>query len=375
MTRDEVRSVLLDGFFPYVGLDDKPASRRSGFQEFGLPYAPDPAVTRYLAAFLTAHRHVAIEDAAVASDHDPARPDIVLFNGGLFESRVLQDRLLDVLTGWFRKEDPDWNPLLLDNDRLDLAVARGAAYYGMVRRGQGVRIAAGLARTYYIGVESQPPAAVCLVPAGVEPGHDVDLTSRPFNLLISEPVEFPLYVSSTRLVDHPGQLIPVDREQMTPLPPIRTVLKTDKKGKAENISVDLHARLTEVGTLDLWCGETGGRRSWRLQFDVRSATQTDVAAHQTAAEREGFLDEAIWEEARKLIESTFGPEGQDRPEKLVKRLAEVVGGVRTNGQRRSCAASGRRSWRLSQAGNAVLCMSRDGSICWGLHCGQATGWL
>ncbi len=188
-----------------------------------------------------------------------------------------------------------------------------------------MRIAAGLARTYYIGVESQPPAAVCLVPAGVEPGHDVDLTLRPFNLLISEPVEFPLYVSSTRLVDHPGQLIPVDREQMTPLPPIRTVLKTDKKGKAENISVDLHARLTEVGTLDLWCGETGGRRSWRLQFDVRSATQTDVAAHQTAAEREGFLDEAIWEEARKLIESTFGPEGQDRPEKLVKRLAEVVG--------------------------------------------------
>ena len=41
---------------------------------------------------------------------------------------------------------------MLDNERLDLAVARGAAYYGMVRRGQGVRIAAGLARTYYIGV-------------------------------------------------------------------------------------------------------------------------------------------------------------------------------------------------------------------------------
>ena len=97
VTRDEVRSVLLDGFFPYVGLETGPASRRSGFQEFGLPYASDAAVTRYLAAFLTAHRHVAMEEVAAAG-HDPARPDIVLFNGGLFESRVIQERLLDVLT-------------------------------------------------------------------------------------------------------------------------------------------------------------------------------------------------------------------------------------------------------------------------------------
>ncbi len=93
----------------------------------------------------------------------------------MFESRAIQERLLEVLTGWFRKDDPQWSPAILDNDRLDLAVARGAAYYGMVRRGQGERIAAGLPRTYYIGVESQPPAAVCLMPAGVEPGQDVDL--------------------------------------------------------------------------------------------------------------------------------------------------------------------------------------------------------
>ncbi len=324
VTRDEVRSVLLDGFFPYVGLEDRPASRRSGFQEFGLPYASDPAVTRYLAAFLTAHRHVAMEEVAAAG-HDPARPDIVLFNGGLFESRVIQERLLDVLTGWFRKDDPTWSPLVLDNDRLDLAVARGAAYYGMVRRGQGVRIAAGLARTYYIGVESDPPAAVCLLPAGVEPGQDLDLTSRPFRLLISEPAEFPLYVSSTRLVDRPGALITIDREQMTALPPIRTVLKTNKKDESGSISVTLHARLTEIGTLDLWCSESEGRRSWRLVFDVRSATQTDVAARQTAAEGEGIVDEAIWQECRTLIGDTFGAESQGKPEGLVKRLAAAVG--------------------------------------------------
>ena len=147
--RSEVYDLLVEGFFPLVPLDARPSRRGSGFQEFGLPFAPDPAVTRYLAAFLTAHRHVAMEDVAMAAGQDPARPDIVLFNGGLFESPVLRERMIDALRHMF---GGNWEPIVLDNDRLDLAVARGAAYYGMVRRGLGVRIAAGLARTYYIGV-------------------------------------------------------------------------------------------------------------------------------------------------------------------------------------------------------------------------------
>ncbi len=345
VTRREVHDLLVEGFFPRVPLEAKPERRSSGFQEFGLPYAPDPAVTRYLAAFLSAHRHAATdEDRDTSSGRDPARPDVVLFNGGLFLAPALRQRLLDVLQDWFANGAGGWSPVVLDNERLDLAVARGAAYYGMVRRGQGVRIAAGLARSYYIGVESkaeesQPPAeeseppglsrrmggSVCLAPAGIEPGHDIDLTQRRFDLLVSEPVEFPLYFSSTRLTDAAGDLVPLDREQLTPLPPIRTVLRTRKKGEAETISVQLHARLTEIGTLDLWCSELGGRRSWRLQFDVRSATQTDIAAHQTAAEREGFVDEAVWRQCRAAIEGTFGPEGTDKPEGLAKRLAAAVG--------------------------------------------------
>ncbi len=328
--REEVRDVLLDGFFPYVGLEEKPAGRQSGFQEFGLPYAPDPAITRSLAAFLTAHRHVAMEDDDVSADHDPARPDIVLFNGGLFASPVLRRRLLDVLQSWFREEDPHWEPLVLDNERLDLAVAQGAAYYGMVRRGEGVRIAAGLARTYYIGVESDEPSAVCLVPAGAEPGQEIDLAGRKFDLLVSEPVEFPLYVSSTRLTDPPGALVAIDREKMTPLPPIRTVLRTRKKSESGHVSINLHARLTEIGTLDLWCAESDGRRSWRLQFDVRSAVRTDMAAHESAAESEGYLDETTWQACAAHLEQTFGPEGQDKPARLVKHLAKTIGSSRNN---------------------------------------------
>lgn len=327
ISREELLNVLVDGFLPKVSLDDKPIRRSSGFQEFGLPYASDPAMTRYLAAFLTAHRHVALDDDEALTETDPARPDIVLFNGGFFESTTLRDRLLEVLGSWFRssRAEEKWEPLVLRNARLDLAVARGAAYYGMVRRGLGVRISAGLARTYYIGVESDEPSAICLVPAGTEPGHDIDLQERRFDLLISQPIEFPLFVSSTRLVDRAGELVPIDREQMTALPPIRTVLRTGRKGEGGVVSVELHARLTEVGTLDLWCSETEGRRSWKLQFDVRSATQTDMEAHQGTAEQQGFIDEETWQACSELIHATFGKQGQQKPEGLAKGLTRIIG--------------------------------------------------
>jgi molecular chaperone DnaK (HSP70) len=356
-TREEVRRVLLDGFLPPCDLNDKPIQRRSGFQEFGLPYAPDAAITRYLAAFLTAHRHAGDEDVGRASQlvrtgwearttHDPARPDIVLFNGGMFDSPAMQQRLLEVLTSWFNEPNPhpgplpegegekEWQPIVLENDRLDLAVARGAAYYGMVRRGEGVRITASLARTYYLGVESDPPAALCVIPGSAEPGQDFELTERPLDLVISEPVEFPLYVSSIRLADRPGEMIPIDREQMTPLPPIRTAMRTRRKSERGHVPVHLHARLTEIGTLELWCseirvGEQGERgaeekRTWRLQFDVRSATQTELEASQTTGEQAGMLDEATWEAAYQTLAGTFGPDGKDSPEGLPKRLAEAL---------------------------------------------------
>ncbi len=143
LTTDEVLHLVLEGFLPRVHLDDKPMARKSGFQEFGLPYARDAAITRYLAAFLTAHRNAGNREGDEKPlDHDPARPDLVLFNGGLFESPVLRDRLLEVLASWFandtstsKKSKGAWQPIILKNDRLDLAVSRGAAYYGMVRRG------------------------------------------------------------------------------------------------------------------------------------------------------------------------------------------------------------------------------------------------
>lgn len=337
VTREEAHQVLADGFFPEVSLDAKPQESQSGFQEFGLPYAPDPAVTKYLAQFLSAHRYVALEGngeaVATPADADPARPDIVLFNGGVFASPVFQNRIIDSLRQWFRKADPNWSPIVLENERLDLAVARGAAYYGMVRRGEGVRIAAGLSRTYYIGVEDEAGRhqALCLLPAGIEPGHEIDLTQRQFELLVSQPIEFPLYVSSTRLTDKPGDLVEVDPEQIKSLPPIRTVLKSSKSKEAATVAVALNAKLTEIGTLDLWCSEVGGKRTWKLLFDVRSATQTDIAAHDAAGESQGLFDDEAHQGAFKVLRQTFGPAptaagrtAGTEPASLMKRLVEAL---------------------------------------------------
>ena len=305
-------------------------------------------------------------------DHDPARPDVVLFNGGAVRVAAAPraaagsaGRVGSLPATARGAADCRGSRLVLDNDRLDLAVARGAAYYGMVRRGQGVRIAAGLARTYYIGVEAakrgsrrapgrSPEAFASRSPLTAAPsawcrrassrGTTSTSPSGVSTCLVSEPAEFPLFVSSTRLTDKPGELVPIDREQMTPLPPIRTVLRTRKKGEAETVSVDLHARLTEIGTLDLWCSEIGGRRSWRLQFDVRSATQTDLAAHQSQAEGEGVVDEAIWQECQTLIAGHVRP----RPATPTSpKAGQAAGGghrqrAATTGPRRSAGGFGRR---------------------------------
>ncbi len=258
---------------------------------------------------------------------------------GCLIRRCCKRGMLDVIGSWF-SDQGTWRPRQLVNARLDLAVAQGAAYYGMVRRGQGVRIAAGLARSYYIGVEtlvapaeseSTPTAtAVCLAPAGVEEGQKVDLSDRRFTLRIREPVEFPLYVSSTRLGDRPGDLVIVDPQQLTELPPIRTVMQHGKKTAAPTRwKSSCTPRLTEIGTLDLWCSAVEGSRHWRLQFDVRAATRTDLTGHEGLAERQGVVDQDTLDTARKLIIDTFDPTGTSSPpEGLIKRLAAALGSQR-----------------------------------------------
>ncbi len=339
VSREEIRDLIFGGFLPTVAIGDRPTYHASGFQEFGLPFASDPAITRYLADFLMSHATAGIDEPDSklnAADDQKARhalaaPDVVLFNGGFFASAPLQGRLVEQIAEWFRDfRDQQWQPLVLDNDRLDLAVARGAAYYGMVRRDEGVRIAASLARSYYIGIGNQQ--AVCIMPGSAEAGQTFELEDQTFLLTISQPVEFSIFVSSVRLADIPGQVVTIDRQQLTALPPIRTVLKVKSKNEKRDVEVSLKVGLTEIGTIDLSChqaeetdGADGGR-SWKLQFDVRSTTQTDVQAHQSSGEGEGVVDETLWGQCRELIERVFTKDHADplKPRELVKGLSQLL---------------------------------------------------
>ena len=284
--RDELRRVLLDGFLPACDRDAVPEDRQSGFQEFGLPYAADPAITRHLAAFL----------ARSGGQDGPVRPDHVLFNGGFFASPLLRDRLLEIVGSWLGR------PGVLDADDLFGAVAFGAACYGRSRRGLSTRIAAGLPRSFYVGIgpgDDGQEQAVCIAPAGLEPDDPVTIEQPQFTLTLSQPVEFPIYSSAVRLDDAAGSVVVVAPDQMTPLPPIRTVLKG--AAKTGHTVVRIESGVTEIGTLQLGCRDVESGKRWRLQFDVRSATQTDRPGHVGTGEAAGIIDEDTLAAARNVV--------------------------------------------------------------------------
>ena len=331
--RDAARGALLEGFLPEVPVTAEPDRKDAGFREVGLPYAPDAAITRHLARFLSTHGAV-----AGATEGEPARPDAVLFNGGFFASPVLRERLLGALSDWFPTGD---RPTALANDRLDLAVSRGAAYFGLVRRGLGVRVEAGLARTYYLGAEDGEhgePRAVCVVPAGTQPGETVRLPDTPVRVRVGRPVELPVFSSGVRLTDPAGSVHSVDETQFAALPPIRTVLRA--KGKdGDELPALLEAGLSEIGTLDLAVRErredgTSGKR-WRLSFDVRSTTRTELSAHAGAGEAAGVADDDTLAAIDSVLDDAFGSRDGSakpslKPRKVNDALAEAAGSPRSD---------------------------------------------
>ena len=306
--RDEAEALLLDGFLPRVAAESSPAARASGLRESGLPYAADAAITRHLAAFLRQHaggRH----------------PDHILMNGGFFESPRVRTRLLEVLASWHPQGRA---PEVLENPRRDLAVALGAASHGLARAGLGRKIAGGLVHAHYVGVErGKEIVALCVAPAGFEEGRRLVLDRHPLELAAGRPVEFPVFVSSLRTTDEAGALVPVSPEELRPLPPLRTVIKSRDHTAA--IPVVLAAELTPVGTLDLRFAERGGPRTWSLRFDVRSAARTDVEAHTARGETAGVFDDGMADAGAALIREAFAAGGNAATEQLVKRLESACG--------------------------------------------------
>ena len=195
---------------------------QKGLRELGLPYVSDPAITKHLAAFLT-HAAVAMNNSL--ANQQMARPNAVLFNGGFCAPVVTRERIVEAISAWFSGAQNGWRPEVLKSEAVDSAVARGAAYYGSVRRGTGLRIKAGSARTYYIGLGSDDGLqGICVLPAGVEEGTTLPILNRDFSVLAKRPVSFTLYSSRTRHDAH-GEVAALDEASAHRLPPLVTLLR------------------------------------------------------------------------------------------------------------------------------------------------------
>ena len=282
LTREEVESLLVEGFFGEVAVSERPKARaRAALTQLGLPYAQDPSITRHLAAFLVKQRGALDEVEGFESPAEATflHPTKVLFNGGVFQSALLRERVTRVLDGWLEAEGVP-GATVLEGAGLDVAVARGAAYYAYVRRGRGVRIRGGTAQAYYVGVEAampavpgmEPPiAAICVAPFGIEEGSECEPAPQELGLVVGEPVEFRFFGSSVRRDDEVGTVLERWGDgELEELPEIQANLPAEGRTPGDVVPVRLRAGVTEVGTLRLEAIERGGGERWKVELDVRA---------------------------------------------------------------------------------------------------------
>ena len=327
--REEALELALEGFLPMTERGEGPKDeKRSLFRELGLPYVSDPAVTRHLNEFL--------ESAGQA-------PDAILFNGGFFIPEILRERVADVVGHWYGKRTE-----ILENSELDLAVARGAAYYSYVRStGSGVLVRGGLPRTYYVGLGEAREgkfSAVCLVPRGAEEGAAIELDNEALQLVANRPVSFRLYSSLTRIEDKLGDMVEfaAGEAALHAHAPLHAVIRFGKKAEERLIPVKLGARLTEIGTLEAWCESKISDNRWRLQFELRKAAAEPKPELKAAA----VVSEQAVKSSVELVESVFSAVAKSPipPEELPAKLEQTMG-------------LGRNSWPLAairQLGDTFL---------------------
>lgn len=315
ITRAEVLELTLDGFLPACSLSDKPKEdKKSLFRELGLPYVSDPAVTRHLAEFLS------------SAD---AQPDAILFNGGFFIPDICRDRVVGVMEHWYGKR-----PLVFENRDLDLAVAVGAAYYAHVRStGAGLIVRGGLPRAYFIGIGASGEAirTVCLLPRGTEEGSTVTIDRDELQLVANRPVSFRLYSSLLRTEDQVGDVVNFERgdSDLHVHAPLEAVIRFGKRTEERAVPVRLGAKLTEIGTLEIWSDSRISDHRWRLQFELRKTAKTAASSRPVA-----IVTEEAMQAAHQLISQTFGVPYSILPEEMPSKLEAVL-------------ALGRNSWPLS----------------------------
>ena len=208
-----------------------------------------------------------------SQDEEFHKPDLLLFNGSMFRAEILRDKVRDVLSMWPGDEVSE-----LESRDFRLAVSRGATYYSRVSSGEGIRIKASLAYSYYVGVEKAEMAIpgmepelslLCIAPHGTEEGSRIRFEEESFYLVTGETSQFRLFRSAFRH-DSLGQRLTHNEEEFEELSSLEKALEADEG--EQYIPVVIETDVTEIGTLDLFCASVKeDEKRWKLEFQVRDA--------------------------------------------------------------------------------------------------------
>lgn len=284
VSREELRSAIIEGFFPICDPRSIPQRAAAGARELGLPYASDSAVTRHLAAFLNGR--------AI---------DAVLWNGGTLNAPAIRARLNEVLQSW----QPDRRIHELSNPELDVAVARGAAWFGFQARTKGERIRAGYPHSVYLEVGSESSSQLlCIVPLGSEIGSTLG-PERILKVRVNQPVRFQAYYSLSRPGDAVGAILTLDADGLRALAGLQTRLDAGaSRAKSELVDVRLEAHLSETGLLRIGLIRVDDGSRWELEFNVRKGAEK--SSEEAAVAELSESERAALSEAIRLCDLYFG---------------------------------------------------------------------
>ncbi|MGM0418167.1 MAG: Hsp70 family protein [Thermodesulfobacteriota bacterium] len=323
LEKDEVENIVLNGFFPKISKEDlaqeNKTANKKAISEFGLPYESEPAVTKHLLDFLIKHK----EDVKKITGKDEPCPDYILFNGGSLKPFVIQKSVIDAVGAFFEKEESKY-PQILENPFPDSSVSLGAAYYGRVKQGLGVKVGSGSPRSYYLGMETKQgkKGVLCLVERGLEEGSKISLPEEySFTVKTNEPVSFELYSSSFRSGDQCGDFIEDIDDSFSVLPPLHTIINYGKKDEKIDISIELKAQYTETGDLRIWCDSIKTQHTWDLSFDLRGKTLPENKKH--SVDTSVVIESSKTEEILELVEKSFSGD-KDSVNSVVKSISKTL---------------------------------------------------
>ncbi|PIE75072.1 MAG: molecular chaperone DnaK [Deltaproteobacteria bacterium] len=322
LEKSEVENIVLNGFFPKIESNDfsKEKSIKKGISEFGLQYESEPAITFHLIDFLVKNK----DNVKKYTNKEQPVPDYILFNGGSLKPEIIKKSIKESIVSFFNKNSDEIK--ILENPLPDTAVSLGAAYYGRVKQGFGVRVGSGSPRSYYLGIDTSKgkKGLICLVERGLEEGSLIKLPDKySFSVKTNVPVSFDLYSSSFRSNDNCGDFIEEIDDSFTKLPPLNTMVTYGKKNEALDIDIDFKAAYTETGSLSIWCDSKITPHKWDLSFNLRAPDSLKNQVSGSISSDE-IIEESLVNEAIELLSNSFTSEGE-KVKSVVKEISRLIG--------------------------------------------------